>query len=292
MKTTNLNWGKTIFPIIFFVTIALILVLPIMRSTAANPTLINADFETGPFNTQGTVTGWTATARAGDVDFEGGTNGTTHAAALSLGGDFTGDAISQSFTTTSGANYTLAFDAGIFGRRDAGPLQIEVQVNGTGNLADQTITPPDAGTFTGSQVQFSHFTVPFTANSTTTTIKFIAVGSGGTNADQVIDTVSVVQTSVSTPTPTPTPTASPSSSACAAQGAVADACYAIRPPPCTSGQAFWFPNADCNIPEGNDCLNPGSDPSSGTDGFKYIFTSGSGNTTPTSGTFTESGTTA
>src|SRR5438477_8880251 len=103
MKTTNLNWGKTIFPIIFFVAIALILMLPIMRSTAANPTLTNADFETGPFNVQGTATGWSATAHASAVDFEGGTNGTTHAGALSVGGDFSGDALSQSFSTTSGA---------------------------------------------------------------------------------------------------------------------------------------------------------------------------------------------
>src|SRR4051794_10543270 len=75
--------------------------------------------------------------------------------------------------------------------------------------------------------------------------------------------------------------------ACAVQGAVADACYQTRPAPCTSGQAFWFPNADCNIPEGTDCINPQSNPSTGTDGFKYIFTTGAGSTTPAPGTFTE-----
>src|SRR4029077_17883715 len=95
------------------------------------------------------------------------------------------------------------------------------------------------------------------------------------NADQLVDSVSI------------TMGGSNGTTVCNAVPAVADNCYAIRPAPCTSGQAFWFPNGDCNIPEGNDCLNPGTDPSSGTDGFKYIFTSGSGNTTPTSGTFTE-----
>src|SRR5947207_428908 len=136
MKTTNLNWGKTIFPIIFFVTIALILVLPIMRSTAANPTLTNADFETGPFNSNGTITGWTVTGNAADIGpennaSEGSTSG-THAAALSVGGDHTGDSIAQSFSTTANSSYTLAFDSGIFGKRDGAPLQVEVQVTGSG----------------------------------------------------------------------------------------------------------------------------------------------------------------
>jgi hypothetical protein len=71
---------------------------------------------------------------------------------------------------------------------------------------------------------------------------------------------------------------------------MADACYTLRPAPCTSGQAFWFPNADCAIPEGNDCANPGSDPSSGTDGFKYVFSPcGSFSEDPDSGTATLTG---
>src|ERR1700760_4452244 len=79
----------------------------------------------------------------------------------------------------------------------------------------------------------------------------------------------------------------PVTTSCAVQGADADSCYQIRPKPCTSGQAFWFPNADCNIPEGTDCINPQSNPSTGTDGFKYIFAVGPNNASPQPGTFSE-----
>src|ERR1700731_4721555 len=252
MKKANANWGKAILPTIFFIAIAVVLVLPLMRSTAANPTLTNADFETGPFGQVGTVTGWTVVGNAADTS-EGATGG-THGAALSAGGDTPGDTISQSFSTTSGVMYNVDFDSGIYGRRSGSPLQVNVQVIGSGALVNTTITPPDAGTFTASAVIFQHYTFSFTANSATTTLQFTSVGTGNAAADQIIDSVSVAQ--VATPTPTPTPTATPAGdiTICDAVGAAADSCYVLRPPPCTSGQAFWFPNADCTIPEGTDCV--------------------------------------
>ncbi|HJT81847.1 MAG TPA: SdrD B-like domain-containing protein [Chthoniobacterales bacterium] len=276
MKITKASWGKVIFPAIFLMAVTILLVLPFWRSTAANPTLNNANFETGPFMQQGVVTGWTSVGNTADLA-QGATSG-THSAGLSAGFDSQGDSISQSFTTTSNQKYNLDFDAGIFGRRSGNPLQVRVEVIGTGNvtLVNSVITPPDAGTWTPSQVAFNHYQFPFTANGSGATVRFTSIGLGNANADQMVDTVSVTEV-VNNGTVT----------ICDASGAVADSCYTLRPFPCTSGQAFWFPNADCAIPEGNDCLNPGSDPSSGTDGFKYIFTTGPGSTVPSPAVFTE-----
>ena len=52
-------------------------------------------------------------------------------------------------------------------------MQLRVQVLGSGTLADQTLTPPDAFTWTPSAVTFQHYRVTFTANSTTTTLRFV-----------------------------------------------------------------------------------------------------------------------
>src|SRR4051812_27502094 len=147
MKRTNSKWGRTIFPALFIIAIAILLTLPFRHSPAANPTLVNADFETGPFFNEGTVTGWQATANVAD-NAQGATSG-THSASLSAGGDFQGDTLSQSFATTSGNSYTVGFDAGIFGRRSGAPLQVRVEVLGSGNgvISSTVVTPPEAGTF-------------------------------------------------------------------------------------------------------------------------------------------------
>jgi hypothetical protein len=110
---------------------------------------------------------------------------------LSNGGDFQGDTISQTFATTLGTVYNVDFDGAIFGKRSGNPLQIQVQVVGSGTLLNQTVTPPEAGTFTPAQVTFNHFHFTFTADGSSATIRFISVGSGNSTADQVVDTVVV-----------------------------------------------------------------------------------------------------
>ena len=80
-----------------------------------------------------------------------------------------------------------------------------MQVLGTGTLLDQTVTPPDANTFVPSLVTLQHFQFTFTADSTTSTLKFTSIGPGNLAADQVVDTVVVTVQSTPTPTPTPTP---------------------------------------------------------------------------------------
>ena len=177
---------------------------PTPTSTPTSIPLNNPNFEDPPFNTNGTVSGWAVSAHISN-NAQGSTS-PTHSAALSAGGDFTGDTLSQSFPTVPGAVYRLEFDSGICGQRSDNPLQVQVEVIGSATVLNQTITPPDAGSFTPSAVTFEHYIFDFTADSTTSTLRFTALGTGNAAADQQIDTVSITPVSFSTPTPTPTVT--------------------------------------------------------------------------------------
>ena len=159
-------------------------------AVCAQNVIINGDFETGPFETNGVVTDWIVSGNVGDVSGQGATS-PTHAAAFSLGHDSQGDSISQTFATQSGQDYTVEFDAGVYGVRDAAPLQLRMQVFGAGmgTLQDQTVTPPDVGSF--NPAVFAHYSFNFTADATSTTLQFTDVGSGNASADVMLDTVSV-----------------------------------------------------------------------------------------------------
>jgi len=161
--------------------------------------LINGNFDMAPFETAGAISGWVV----GGLGYiserqEGATTG-SYGAVFGDGGDFQGDTLSQSFATVVGQTYTLDFDAGIAGVRSASPLQLRVQVIGSATLLDQTITPPEAGSFDPSLTAFQHYQFTFTANSTTTTLQFTDVGTGNAYADQIVDTVSIAPTSSPTP---------------------------------------------------------------------------------------------
>ena len=120
---------------------------------------------------------------------EGATSG-THSGTLSAGGDSQGDTLVANATIPiSGRSYALDFDAGISVNGSGSPLQVQVEVIGNGTVLNQTITPPDAGTFNPGSVIFQHYHFTFTANSNTSTIRFTSVGLGNASADQLIDTV-------------------------------------------------------------------------------------------------------
>ena len=164
---------------------------------AATPVpLGNADFELGPFDSPGTITGWTVAGGGHIADRiqEGSSNG-SGAAVFSPGGDFQGDTLSQTFTTTPGQTYTLDFDSGIFGVPDSGAtLQVHVQVFGSSTLLDALIIPPkNTGStpFDPSQVPFAHYHYTFTATGSSTTLQFTDVGSGNANADQILDHIAI-----------------------------------------------------------------------------------------------------
>ncbi|MDP9253857.1 MAG: hypothetical protein M3O66_02785 [Verrucomicrobiota bacterium] len=170
-------------------------------SARANTNLLNnGDFETGPFNMIGTVSDWivdgngfVADRGPGSAsDYQGSTSG-THAAAFDVGGNSQGNTLSQSFGTVVGVVYMLCFDAGIYGKLNVDPLQLHVEVLGGGTLLDQVLTPPDAETYDPNAVDFQHYEFMFTADSTSTTLRFTDIDTMMANggADLMLDTACV-----------------------------------------------------------------------------------------------------
>ena len=155
---------------------------------AAQNVIINGDFDDPPYDTIGAVSGWTVTGSVGAVGDEGFTT-PDHAAAFSLGGNSDGNMLSQSFATIPGQAYTLDFDAGVYGIRSLGPLQLQIQVTGTGTLLTETVIPPYNGNF--NPAPFDHFMFSFIADSASATLKFNDIGLGNNAADIILDTVSV-----------------------------------------------------------------------------------------------------
>src|SRR4051812_23892110 len=88
--------------------------------------IINGDFEAAPYDTLGTVTGWTVSG-TGNIDSatQGATSG-THSAAFSATGNSQGNVLSQSFATIVGRVYSLDFDVGTFGTTSSAS-QLHVQ---------------------------------------------------------------------------------------------------------------------------------------------------------------------
>jgi hypothetical protein len=151
----------------------------------------NGDFESPPYAPSSDITNWNVGGTGNVHSINEGSTSPSHSAALSIGNDSQGTTISQSFPTAVGEVYRVDFDAGIFGQRSGNPLQLNVQITGSGTLLNQTVTPPDAFTFTPDAVLFSHYHFTFTANSTTSTIQFMDIGLGNAMADVVIDSASV-----------------------------------------------------------------------------------------------------
>lgn len=159
-------------------------------SAQAQNVLLNANFDSGTHSTVGVVTDWTV---GGNVaSHTSGATSDVYSAVLSAGADSEGDTLAQTFATTAGLQYQLDFDAGVSGQRDAGPLQLRIQIFGSGTLFDLTVAPPDASTHNVSLVAFQHYTFTFTADSAQTTLQFSNIGLGNANADVAVDTVSIV----------------------------------------------------------------------------------------------------
>lgn len=161
-------------------------------SVSAQNVVINGDFETPPYDTVGTVSGWVVGGNGNVSEAEEGSTSGTHSAAFSVGTNSEGDTLSQSFATTAGVEYTLAFDAAVFGMPSA-TLQLQIEVFGTGTLLDETITPPVSNSFDPAVTSgiYQNFSFSFTADSGTTTLQFSNIGQGNSFADVVIDTVVV-----------------------------------------------------------------------------------------------------
>jgi hypothetical protein len=162
-------------------------------AATSTPLLQNWDFETGPFDTVGLVTGWTVNGNVGNVSAEGGTTG-THSAALGAGSYSQGDVLSQSFSTTPGKAYVLNFDSAVFGRTGSN-LQLRIRTYSDSNnpTLNEIVTPPYYDSFDPAQIRFTHYQFTFTADSNATTLEFVDVVNTlpSENADVVVDSVSV-----------------------------------------------------------------------------------------------------
>jgi hypothetical protein len=159
--------------------------------------LANGDFEIEPFTTVGVATAWQVTGNVSEFDY-----GTTlgHNAAFSVGADSQGDTLSQVFYTVANGVYEIDFDSGIYGQHSSDPLQLNVQVFGTDSegvqnadlVLFQNVTPPEAGTFDGSAVQFQHYHFTFVADSSYSRVQFTDIGLGNGGADTLLDRVVIV----------------------------------------------------------------------------------------------------
>ena len=168
-------------------------VVPTILPLPTTLPLENGDFESGPFNLNGTVSGWTVTGASRlALLAEGATSG-SYSAAFGPGGDFQDDILSQRFFTTPGQLYAVNFDAAVFGIT-ASTQRLRVRALGAGDLFDHTLTPPYFGTYDPGAIQFQHYRFLFVANSSVTTLEFSNVGTGNLDADVVLDSVSAAPT--------------------------------------------------------------------------------------------------
>jgi hypothetical protein len=121
-----------------------------------------------PFNSVGTVTDW-AVGGNGNVGATGeSATAGSHCASFSAGTDADGNTISQTIPTVPGKEYTLDFDAGVYGAANGPQLQLNVTVNGNATLLNSTVMPPVAHTFDGNLVLFAHYHFTFTADNSLT----------------------------------------------------------------------------------------------------------------------------
>lgn len=151
-----------------------------------NQGLANGSFESD-------FTGWTAT---GNQFIESGapyvtTDGTK---LVTFNGnrsdDFPPDAVlSQTFETTPGATYTLAFDIGVYATNTA-EQRLEVTVEGTGNLLTQVAPISGAG---GPTIQWSPLSYSFLADSADTTLTFRDISTTTNGIDVLLDNVRVTR---------------------------------------------------------------------------------------------------
>jgi hypothetical protein len=165
---------------------------PTPAPTPTTLPLVNGNFETWPFNDPGTIAGWTI---GGNKHIESITQGATspsHSAGFSVGGDSSGNILSQTFNTVAGQTYTLDFDAGVYGQRNGLPLQLQAQIISSLPFFSAAITPPDAGTIHPAQVIFGHYHFSFIAGSSTATIQFTDLVGNNAGADVMLDTVSIL----------------------------------------------------------------------------------------------------
>ncbi|RYD48505.1 MAG: tandem-95 repeat protein, partial [Verrucomicrobiaceae bacterium] len=144
--------------------------------------LTNGSFETGAFTPWVTAGGTAGSTNINSVIIP--TNGTKlvefNSANTAVGGS-----VAQTFTTTPGMSYTLAFDLGVLAYNTF-QQRMQVDVTGTGSLLSQatTINGINNGT-----VKWEARSYTFTADGPSTTVKFTDTSTTGNGLDMLLDHV-------------------------------------------------------------------------------------------------------
>lgn len=154
--------------------------------------VVNGSFESG-------TNGWMVTSTNGVapafdvVDFQGTRDGLY---ALAFGdGNAAGNAIfSQSLATLAGGTHTLSFEYGAYGAASRQQrLQVEI-LNGTTVLASEVVTALGTGKFVASSTTFATRSLIFTADSSSTTMRFtdLTTLANSNSCDGMLDKVELL----------------------------------------------------------------------------------------------------
>ncbi len=153
---------------------------------ANSQSLANGSFESD-------FTGWTVTGNA-FIESIAPYTATDGTKLVSFNGNNTSDnppnaVLSQTFATIPGTTYTLAFDMGVIGANPA-EQQLEVTLEGTGNLLSQMVAQTSNGTYTS---QWTPRSYTFVSNSPTTTLTFRDISGVTEGIDALLDNVRVIR---------------------------------------------------------------------------------------------------
>ncbi len=144
--------------------------------------LINGSFESD-------FTGWTTT---GNLMIRSGTPYAATDGIKQVGfnsGQLVPNAVlSQSFATTPGQSYQLAFDMGVVAYNDS-PQRLQVELTGSSSLLSQTFV---TNRINGAVVRWDAKTLLFTANSTVTTLIFRDLSTVTDSLDLTLDNVRII----------------------------------------------------------------------------------------------------
>lgn len=142
----------------------------------------NGSFESG-------LTGWRIGGSAGTVKVKATTTATDGANCIEFnsGSTLLDGSLSQGFTTTPGATYTVRFDMGVYSF-NTNSQSLQVTATGNGTLTDQTFTLTG---ISGGKTNWVTRTISFVADSRFTTLSFRDRSLTGNALDLLLDKVVV-----------------------------------------------------------------------------------------------------